>query len=92
MYIMELFGAPFWFKSMMLLKLAIIDSIISIIMIFFIIEYILNSEIYQNLLTQLSITINVNIIKDLSIFFLIALVISLCATFIVILTKKDENL
>ena len=30
MYIMELFGAPFWFRGLALFKIAIIDSIISI--------------------------------------------------------------
>ena len=92
MYIMELFGAPFWFKSMMLLKLAIIDSIVSIFMIFVIIEYILNSEMYKNLLVQLSISIDISIFKDLSIFFIISLVISLFATFVVIMSKKDETI
>jgi len=90
MYIMELFGAPFWFRSAILLKLAIIDSIVSIGFIFIIIEYILNSNMYQNLLKQLQINIELNIFQDLSIFFAISLCISLIATFIVIFTKKDE--
>ena len=90
MYIMELFGAPFWFKSAMLLKLAIIDSILSIILIFGIIEYILNSSMYKHLLEQLQIDVKIDLIYDLSIFFLISLVISLFATLIVILSKKDE--
>jgi len=90
MYIMELFGAPFWFRSALLLKLAIVDSIVSIFAIFGIIEYVLNSDMYKNLLTQLSITIEINIFKDLAIFFIISLVISLIATFIVIFTKRDE--
>lgn len=92
MYIMELFGAPFWFRSALLLKLAILDSMISIVIIFGIIEYILNSDMYKNLLTQLSITIDVNIFMDLAIFFFIALFISLVATFIVIFTKRDDYL
>ena len=90
MYIMELFGAPFWFRSAILLKLAIIDSIVSIIFIFVIIEYIVNSDMYQKLLSQLQIEVNINIFQDLSIFFAISLCISLIATFIVIFTKKDE--
>jgi cell division transport system permease protein len=92
MYIMELFGAPFWFKSALLLKLAIIDSIVSIVFIFGLMEYIFNSDMYKNLLNQLSITIHIDIFKDLTMFFVISLVISLMATFIVILTKRDENL
>jgi len=92
MYIMELFGAPFWFKSALLLKLAIIDSVLSIVFIFIFMEYILNSDMYNNLLHQLSISIDINIFKDLSMFFVISLVISLVATFIVIFTKKDETI
>jgi len=90
MYIMELFGAPFWFRSAILLKLAIIDSILSIGIIFGIIEYIINSDMYRNLLSQLQIEVNINIFQDLLIFLSISLGISLIATFIVIFSKKDE--
>ncbi len=90
MYIMELFGAPFWFRSAILLKLAIIDSILSIGIIFGIIEYIINSDMYLNLLSQLQIEVNINIFQDLLIFLSISLGISLIATFIVIFSKKDE--
>jgi len=89
MYIMELFGAPFWFRSAILLKLAVVDSILSIGIIFVIIEYILSSNMYQGLLSQLQIDVNVNVFYDLGLFFLISLVISLFSTFIVILTKRD---
>jgi len=92
MYIMELFGAPFWFKSAMLLKLAIIDSFISIIFIFIFVRYILESKMYQNLLAQLQIKVDINLFYDLGLFFIISLSISLIATFIVILSKKDEVL
>jgi len=90
MYIMELFGAPFWFRSALLLKLAIIDSILSIILIFGIIEYIINSQMYKALLDQLSISIQIDLFRDLAMFFVISLVISLMATFIVIFTKRDD--
>ena len=90
MYIMELFGAPFWFRSAILLKLAIIDSILSIGIISGIIEYIINSDMYRNLLSQLQIEVNINIFQDLLIFLSISLGISLIATFIVIFSKKDE--
>ncbi|NPA54980.1 MAG: hypothetical protein GXO40_01280 [Epsilonproteobacteria bacterium] len=92
MYIMELFGAPFWFRSAILLKLAIVDSILSIVLIFFIIEYIINSRMYQDLLSQLQINIEVNIWANLAMFFGISLSISLLSTFIVIMSKKDEVL
>jgi len=88
-YIMELFGAPFWFKSAILLKLAIIDSFLSIGIIFVILEYLFNSSAYISLLHQLGISININIFTDMGIFAIISFVISLIATFIVILSKKE---
>jgi len=92
MYIMELFGAPFWFRSAILIKLAIIDSILSIGLIFSIIEYLLHSDMYQKLLVQLGISVNMNVFYDLSIFFLISLTISVFASLIVVFMKKDEVL
>jgi len=90
MYIMELFGAPLLFRSLILLKLAIIDSIISIFVMFGIIETIINSEMYNSLLNKLSIQIDISIFYDLSLFFIIALLISICSTLIVIFSKRDD--
>lgn len=92
MYIMELFGAPFGIRSAVLLKLAIIDSLVSIFIIGLIIEFLSNSSIYNNLLNQLQITVHINILNDLLLFLGISLTISLIATFIVIFSKKDEVL
>jgi cell division transport system permease protein len=91
MYIMDLFGAPFLLKSGVLLRLAIIDSIISVIIIGIIITFISHSNLYQNILNQLGITININIIKDLALFLAISIVVSIISTIIVILSKKSEN-
>jgi cell division transport system permease protein len=91
MYIMDLFGAPFLLKSGVLLRLAIIDSIISVIIIGIVITFILNSNLYQNILNQLGITINVNILIDLSLFFGISIIVSIISTIIVIFSKKSKN-
>jgi cell division transport system permease protein len=91
MYIMDLFGAPFLLKSGVLLRLAIIDSIVSVIIIGIIITFISHSNLYQNILNQLGITININIIKDLALFLAISIVVSIISTIIVILSKKSEN-
>ena len=88
MYIMELFGAPLLLRSGILLRLAIIDSILSVIFIGVIINYLLNSDMYKNILVQLQINIQTNMWLDLTIFLGISLFIALLATFIVILTKK----
>jgi len=88
MYIMELFGAPLLLRSGILLRLAIIDSILSVVLIGWIINFLLDSPIYKNIFTQLQINISVNIWLDLSIFLGISVFISLLASFIVIISKK----
>jgi len=91
MYIMELFGAPFLLKSGVLLRLAIVDSIISVIIIGIVFMFILDSNLYRNILTQLGIIINVNMKQDLLLFFTVNIVISIISTMIVIFSKKNEN-
>jgi len=91
MYIMDLFGAPFLLRSGVLLKLAIFDSIISVVIIGIIMSFILNSNLYQSILDQLGITITVNIFTDLALFFGISIVVSIISTIIVIISKKSEN-
>jgi len=60
MYIMELFGAPLGLRSAVLLKIAIIDSLISSILMFGIIEFVLDSKLYNSLIHQLNINIQIN--------------------------------
>jgi len=91
MYIMELFGASFLFKSGVLLRIAIVDSIISVVIIGIIFSFILHSNLYQNILNQLGIMINVNILNNLLLFFGITIIISLISTIIVIISKKSSN-
>jgi len=91
MYIMELFGAPFFLRSGVLLKLAIFDSIISVFIIGIVISIMINSNLYQNILNQLDINISVNIMSDLALFFGISILISIISTIIVIVSKKSEN-
>jgi len=90
-YIMDLFGAPFLLKSGVLLRLAIVDSIISVLIIGIIFIFILNSNLYQNILNQLGITININIIKNLALFFGISIIVSIISAIIVIFSKKSKN-
>ena len=90
-YIMDLFGAPFLLKSGVLLRLAIVDSIISVLIIGIIFIFILNSNLYQNILNQLGITININIIKNLALFFGISIIVSIISAMIVIFSKKSKN-
>jgi cell division transport system permease protein len=92
MYIMELFGAPFWFRSAVLLRLAIVDSFVSVAVVFMVMVGVMDSEIYQNFLSQLGIKVDINIYYDLIKFLIVSLAISLLATFIVIFSKKDESI
>jgi len=91
MYIMELFGASFLLKSGVLLKIAIIDSFISVVIIGVILYFIFDSSIYLNLLQQLDIIITNNISNDLLMFLLISLSITIIATMVVILSKKESK-
>jgi cell division transport system permease protein len=91
MYIMELFGAPFLLKSGVLLRMAIVDSILSVIIIGIILEFILSSDLYQNILNQLGITINLDISIHLFLFFIFSIAVSIISIMIVILAKKSEN-
>jgi len=50
MYIMALFGAPFWMRIAVLLKLSIIDTLISTLLVYLIYLYLLNSNYLKELL------------------------------------------
>jgi cell division transport system permease protein len=90
-YIMDLFGASFFLKSGVLIKLAFIDSFFSTIIITMIVEFIINSNSFINLINQLNITLNINIILDIILFLSISLAISLLSIIIVIFSKKSIN-
>ena len=88
MYIMELFGAPFWFKGASLFKIAFIDSIISLIISVSLIFYALNSTFYNAILKDLNIFVNVNIYKEAALLFAISIGISLISSILVIISNK----
>jgi len=90
MYIMELFGAPFWLRSVKLLKLAVIDSILAVVIIYFILIYILNSPLYLSILSQLGIKIDINILSDILQMLGISFGIAIISTLIVINSKRDD--
>ena len=89
MYIMELFGAPFSLRSAVLLRLALLDSLFSVIGIFLIMEYIFNLDIYKDILFQLDVSIDINIFIDSMLYLVLGLSISFVATTIVVFSKKD---
>jgi len=89
MYIMELFGAPFWFRGASLFKTACIDSIIALIIAIFLIFYILNSVFYETILKDLNIFIEVSFYEEFGLLFVISVVISLFSSILVVTSNKQ---
>jgi len=50
MYIMALFGAPLWMRTAMLIKLSVIDTIISALLVYGIYYYLITSGLFSQLL------------------------------------------
>jgi len=88
MYIMELFGAPFWFRGAALFKIAFLDSLISLIITFALIYYFQNSLIYNAILHDLNITVNMNVINEIAILSAVAFGISLISSIVVVIGRK----
>jgi len=88
MYIMELFGAPFWFRGAALFKIALIDSIIALLSTFAIIFYMQNSIMYKTILSDLNISLTFNLQKEFLILLIVSLSISLLSSVIVVIGRK----
>ncbi len=88
MYIMELFGAPFWFRGAALFKIAFLDSIIALIFTFVIVYFIINSALYINIINELNIDFKVDFIKEFFILILVSFLISFISSILVIIGKK----
>ena len=88
MYIMELFGAPFWFKGAALFKIAFLDSFIAIITTIVIIYTIISSTLYNNIITELNIDFSINFLQEFIIWFIVSISISLISSIIVVISKK----
>jgi len=88
MYIMELFGAPFWFKGAALFKIALIDSVVALCGTFGIIFYMRNSIMYKAVLKDLNITLMLNMQKEFLILLLFSFCIALVSSIIVVIGRK----
>jgi len=88
MYIMELFGAPFWFKGAALFKIAFLDAFISVFVSVFLIYIITHLAIYIQIINDLNINFEINYFKEFIILFIVGIVISLFSTIFVIIGKK----
>jgi len=78
MYIMELFGAPLWMRSGLLIRLAIVDTFISTLALIGAYYYILNSKIVKEFFEFININISLEkIIQDCFILGAAGLIITL---------------
>ncbi|ACM92449.1 putative cell division protein FtsX [Nautilia profundicola AmH] len=88
MYIMELFGAPFWFRGAALFKIAFIDSIIALLSTFAIIFYMQNSIMYKTILKDLNISLNMNMQQEFLILLIVSFSISLLSSAVVVIGRN----
>jgi cell division transport system permease protein len=88
MYIMELFGAPFWFRGAALFKIAFIDSFISFLITAALIYYFSNSAIFNEIIKDLSIEFHIEYKDILLKLFILSLIISIFSSIIVIIGRK----
>jgi cell division transport system permease protein len=88
MYIMELFGAPFWFRGAALFKIALIDSIIALLCTFGMVIYMQNSVMYNTLMRDLNISIGLDLKKEFLILLIVSFSISLISTVVVVIGRK----
>ncbi len=88
MYIMELFGAPFWLKGAALFKIAILDSFIAIALTMGIVYFITQSAFFIQTIQNLNILYHVDYLKTLGVMFVVSFSISLVSSVIVVMSKK----
>jgi cell division transport system permease protein len=88
MYIMELFGAPFWFRGAALFKIAFTDSLISLIFTFIFLYFIRHSIIYKAVLNDLNITLNTSLLNEFGILSVVCLSISVFSSIVVVTGRK----
>ncbi len=83
MYILDLFGAPFLLKALTLFKIAFLDSIIAIILAGISIYFIINSTLFEEIITQLQINFTINYFSQAIYLFAISITLSLISSIIV---------
>jgi cell division transport system permease protein len=91
MYVMGLFGAPYWMKSASLYKSVIIDSLVSALLVGLFFYLLPNFANLQELKENLSIDLqNFNFITDTLKLIFISLIISVVSVTVIILRQKDR--
>ncbi len=91
MYIMGLFGAPYWMKSASLYKSVVIDALISALLVGLVFTFLPNFVNLAKLKENLGIDLqNFNLISDSLLLVAISLVISIISVTTIILRQKDS--
>ncbi len=91
MYIMGLFGAPFWMKSASLYKSVIIDALIATVLVAIAFLLLPNIANLENIKNDLGIDLsNFNFLSDLLKLVIIALLISVVSVTTIILKQKNS--
>jgi len=91
MYIMGLFGAPFWMKSAVLYKLVFTDSLISAVIVSLLYYFVPKTAVFQEEMRNLGIDFNFfKPIDDTAILIFLSIVITIVSVTIVILKQKTE--
>ena len=89
MYIMGLFGAPYWMKSASLYKEVVIDSIVAALLVGIVFELIPGSADFAALYHNLGIDLrNFRFLPDVGKLLMIALVISVISVTVIILKNR----
>jgi cell division transport system permease protein len=88
MYIMELFGAPFWFRGAALFKIAFIDSVIALAVTVAVIFYMENSVYFQAVMKDLNINPGLDVRKEILLLLIISLSISFISSLAVVVGRK----
>jgi len=88
MYIMELFGAPFWFRGAALFKIAIVDSIIALAVTIGTIIYMQNSVMFRTIMNDLNISLSLKMQNEFLILFTVSMAISFISSIVVVIGRK----
>lgn len=92
MRIMELFGAPLWMRSAVLFRLAVIDSIISALLVAGTFSWIIRDGILQQFLYEIDIlNLKFNPMGDFFILMAVGIILSLVSVFLVIVKHRDYD-
>ena len=89
--IMTLFGAPYWLKSAMLYKLAIIDSMFATVLVIAIYAVLPNLDIVNSTIFGLGFDIpSLDLATDSAILFGASIIVSIVAVSLVMLKSRDN--